>query len=517
MKKHLCFLAALFISLCGLSQSYQHKQKVIASDGQSEDFFGESSDISFDGKYLIVGAMYNDTSTAPNRGAAYIYNYDPALDGWRQQAKLTVANLPRASWFGKSVCIDGTGTYAVAGAYNMKDNNLNAVGAVYVFKRSGNNWIQQAKLMDTASQAGELFGTDVDISYDGKTVVVSAVAKDAGMGRVFIYNRTGTKWNLTNSFAANDGNSFDWFGNAISLSANGKVLAAGAYQKETIGNPPIPTGAVYIFNKGTGNTWTQTAKLYPADALYNMEFGYDVELSDDGKTLIAGLIYGGSDTSFLPGAYVFKNGTAGWAQQAKLIPAGTLRTCEIAMSVAISATGDTVVVGEPSETLNNVHQTGAKGTAFVFTRNGNVWSEKEKIFNPAGENNDNLSECLSITPDGKKIFAGAVQNGLFGFGRPGYLSYFHLDSSASYKNVVANNNFIKVYPNPSSGFIMMTCDKKEIKGSVRIEDRSGNVVLNIKHVQANQPVDISMLKADIYYVRLIDESGKIYSASFIKE
>ena len=59
--------------------------------------------------------------------------------------------------FGSSVAIDGA--YAVAGA----PGDDGAIGAVYVFKRTGATWDQVCKITASAPAAGDSFGWSVSI------------------------------------------------------------------------------------------------------------------------------------------------------------------------------------------------------------------------------------------------------------------------------------------------------------------------------------------------------------------
>jgi hypothetical protein len=67
-------------------------------------------------------------------------------------------------------------------------------------------------------------------------------------------------------------------------------------------------------------------------------------------------------------AYVFRRGPGGWTQEAYLKASDTFSTARFGYSVAIS--GDTIVVGSP------LANTAYGGSAYVFTRVGNQWSQQ---------------------------------------------------------------------------------------------------------------------------------------------
>ena len=78
--------------------------------------------------------------------------------------------------FGVSVAVDG-GTILV-GAYQVETGDLTDVGAAYVFRWDGVQWVEEARLMASDPQAFAYFGHSVALS--GKTALVGAVFADIG-------------------------------------------------------------------------------------------------------------------------------------------------------------------------------------------------------------------------------------------------------------------------------------------------------------------------------------------------
>lgn len=78
-------------------------QKITASDGLADDFFGTSTAI--DGDTIIIGASGDDIVSNSGQGSAYIYV--KTGNTWIQQAKLTANDGAAGDAFGDSVAIDG--------------------------------------------------------------------------------------------------------------------------------------------------------------------------------------------------------------------------------------------------------------------------------------------------------------------------------------------------------------------------------------------------------------------------
>jgi hypothetical protein len=156
-------------------------ETLLASDGASGDFFGQSVDI-YDG-YAIVGASIKDYNDGTNTGGAYIFkkNVD---ESWTEQAIL-ISDDPIDNYqFGASVYIKGN--YAIVG----EPGSTNTGGFMYVFERSGSTWTQIKKFQVTNGQDAN-FGTSVAIS--GDTILSGAPyddVKDVNTGVCYVFSKT---------------------------------------------------------------------------------------------------------------------------------------------------------------------------------------------------------------------------------------------------------------------------------------------------------------------------------------
>ncbi len=104
--------------------------------------------------------------------------------------KITASDGDTLDSFGRSVSISGD--YAVVGALADDDNGTDA-GSVYVFKRSGTSWFQEAKLLASDGVAGDRFGQAVSI-YGDYIVVGAFTDDDSGTdaGSVYLYSGVAT-------------------------------------------------------------------------------------------------------------------------------------------------------------------------------------------------------------------------------------------------------------------------------------------------------------------------------------
>jgi alpha-tubulin suppressor-like RCC1 family protein len=119
---------------------------------------------------------------------------------------------------------------------------------------------------------------------------------------------------------------------------------------------------------------TQQAKITPSDGAANEWFGQTVSI--DGETMVVGAQQD-DDAGHLAGsAYVFTRSGNTWTQQAKLTPSDATGNDRFGWSVSIS--GDTVVIGAVGSGYNTPSGQ-ASGAAYVFVRSGSVWSQQAKL------------------------------------------------------------------------------------------------------------------------------------------
>jgi hypothetical protein len=304
--------------------------KVLAPDGKLQDYFGGS--VALSGNLAVVGA-YGDDDNGTNSGSAYVFE-KTSDNVWIQQAKLLAGDGYAGDDFGYAVAISGN--VIVVGARGDNDKGSSS-GSAYVFANtSGNVWMQQAKLWADDGDTGDYFGNAVSIS--GNVIVVGASNDDNGnwnsySGSAYVFaNVSANVWTQQVKVLASDGEAGDYFGCSVSISGN--VLTIGAYGENDKGSS---AGSVYVFANSSANVWAEQAKLLASDGSANDKFGESVSLS--GNVLVVGAAYDDKSVNILDSgsAYVFAN-TSGnqWIQQAKLLASDELSHDRFGGAVAIS-------------------------------------------------------------------------------------------------------------------------------------------------------------------------------------
>lgn len=197
---------------------------------------------------------------------------------------------------------------------------------------------------------------------------------------------------------ASDAAGGDQFGNSVAISSNGTTAVVGANQEDTGAN--TNNGAVYVYIK-SGSTWTEQAKLLTSDAATDDRLGESIAISADGNTVLVGAWSENTPPNSGNGAaYIFTRSGTTWTQQAKLLAsdAASAEYLGLYQSVSLSADGNTALVAASYK---------VGGAAYVFTRSGSTWTQQQKITASDAASGDRFGYSVSLSSDGNTAIMGA--------------------------------------------------------------------------------------------------------------
>ncbi len=361
--------------------------KITAEDAAAGDVFGHS--VSINGDYAIVGADQNDDG-GDRSGSAYIFVSDG--EEWTQQQKLTADDAAAGDEFGWSVSISGD--YAIVGAYGNDDDG-DSSGSAYIFVRDGDEWTQQQKLTADDAAAMDCFGHSVSIS--GDYAIVGADENDDNgdrSGSAYIFVRDGEEWTQQRKLTADDAAEREMFGYSVSIS--GDYAIVGAYFNDDDGDR---SGSAYIFVRD-GEEWTQQQKLTADDAAAYDWFGVSVSISGD--YAIVGALGNDDDGEMSGSAYIFVRDGEEWTQQQKLTADDAAAGDAFGWSVSINS--DYAIVGAYADDDDG----DASGSAYIFVRDGEEWTQQQKLTANDAAAGDNFGNSVSISGD--YAIVGALEN-----------------------------------------------------------------------------------------------------------
>ncbi|HEV7763589.1 MAG TPA: Ig-like domain repeat protein [Thermoanaerobaculia bacterium] len=394
--------------------SWTQEARLVAMDANANERAGWS--VAMNGDTAVVGAYQKDAAGGILAGGVYVFVRNGT--SWTQQAELQASDGLERDALGYSVAISGD--TVVAGAYLDDTPAGFDAGSAYVFVRNGTTWTQQAKLLASNGAFIGKFGYSVSVS--GDTIVVGAATSvkvvngpDEGSAHVFV--RNGTIWTHQAQLVPPDPAASGMFASSISLSGN--TVVVGAATTHTFAG--TKTGTAHVFVR-TGTSWTQRAQLLSSDAATGDQFGESVSI--DGDTILVGAwgvsTIAGTDAG---SAYVFvRNGTS-WTQQAQLLALDGATNDFFGDSVVVN--GDTVVVGAPYD--NTPGGTDA-GSAYLFIRNGAIWTQQAKLHAADGAAGDKFGNSVALSGD--TVLVGAPYDDTAGGSDAGSAHVFAIGSPA---------------------------------------------------------------------------------------
>lgn len=364
---------------------------------------------------------------------------------------LKASNTGDGDLFGYRIAMSADGRTLAVGAHgessgatridgDQRNNSAYLSGAVYVFVRSGNTWVQQAYVKASNAETEDLFGVSVALSGDGNTLAVGAVGEDSSTrsdprsntaslaGAAYVFTRQAGVWSQQVYLKASNAESSDYFGTSIALSDDGNKLAVGAPGESSNGveaNNDLPSaGAAYLFERNHA-IWHQTAYVKAPVPGQGDQFGRSLSLSADGLTLAVGAQGESSDGDptndniLGSGAvYVFQHTGAGWGLDDFLKASNPGAFDEFGWALALSADGRTLAVGAHFEESGATRINGpladqqdntrpGSGAVYVFSRDGGAWRQQAYVKAGNTDINDEFGFSVALAADGNTLMVGA--------------------------------------------------------------------------------------------------------------
>lgn len=322
---------------------------------------------------------------------------------WTDQHKLTAPTTGTNKelgngMFGAGVALSSNATTALVGA----PSDHAGLGAVWVFIRKGTTWVKQSELTAPTSGAGREignagFGASVALSANGNTALIGGPTDNSNaLGAVWVFVRTGSAWTEQDKLTGPVSGVVGWevggarFGTSVALSANGSTALIGG-PGNVVFSGYKSDGAAWVFVR-TGSTWTAQYRLTAPASGAGAEtagghVGASVALSSNGNTALLGgpvdnpiLSAQGINEGTRGAAWVFTRNGSAWTERDKLAaPTSGARKeiggANLGLSVALSPNGTTALVGGP---VNH----GGIGAVWVFTRTGSTWTDQARLVAP---------------------------------------------------------------------------------------------------------------------------------------
>ncbi len=285
--------------------------------------------------------------------------------------------------------------FLIAGAWGASSQDMPLHGGATIWRWSPGGWQLEGNLVADDRAAGDRFGVSSAVARSmllmtpNSAAVVGAhladVAGQADAGAAYVFRRSAEgSWSQEAKLVPADVQAGAQFGRAVAFDCD--TIAIGAPQRNNF------RGAVYIFQltiDESGSHWVQQAVLTPTDVWAGDQFGSSLALA--AGTLVVGSPGADLGLSLNQGAaYVFERTNGAWAQTAKLLDPDGVQLDEFGRSVAINAAKSTVVVA------NSPSLTTKLGEAHVFVRSEGSWAHDAVLLPESPEPGDQFGSTVAI-------------------------------------------------------------------------------------------------------------------------
>ena len=261
--------------------------------------------------------------------------------------------------------------------------------------------------------AGYTFGWSVNIRGDYAIVgsPKTTINGNTLQGSAYIFFRNNGVWQMQQQIYANDGSAQDHFGYSVSIDSNYAVV--GAYWDCHTNSSGNREGSAYVFTRN-GTVWTQQAKLIASDPSAGDWFGYSVSIYN-GYIAVSAPFKDILTNTDKGAVYIYSIVNGIWTYRTWLTSLVGGNVSFFGYSIQLDGTN--LIAGAPNSDVNgNVNE----GSAFIFSRTGNLWSQVGELYAGSYATTFNMYMGTSVSISGNYAVVGA----------PGYINPSHLPQTA---------------------------------------------------------------------------------------
>jgi hypothetical protein len=453
---------SILITSAGFGQVWVQKGADI--DGPTPyDQSGNSVSMSANGSVIAIGAW----RAGNDLGLVRVYEWNAG--SWVQKGG-DINGTVIDDYMGSSVSISADGNTLIAGASGS--------GYTRVFEWDGLVWVQKGADI-IGEEVDDSFGSETSISDNGNVVAVGAPLNDGtgvDAGHVRVFDWSGGQWVQRGTDIDGDAeqNNCGW---SLSLSANGDVIGIGSHTNDNATG--IEAGHTRVY-QWVSSDWVQMGDNIEGEAPFDHS-GRSVSLNADGSIVAIGADLNDADVGFQPQighVRVYEWTGSIWTQKGGDID-GQSNSEWFGYSVELSDDGNTLVASAPNAL--GIGQSVGTGITRIYQWNGTDWVQKGGDIN-AEAHGDFSGWSVSMSSDGSLVCIGGLGNDGNG-GSSGHTRVFEYTSTVDMLDHSLSNQAI-IWPNPSSGLFKVNGKGRiTIHNSmgqlIMSEEAAGNTAINL--------------------------------------
>ena len=314
------------------------------------DAFGAS--LATAGHRLAVGARGADEEGF-NTGAVHLFHR--TQDGWLEQPRLLSPVAQASSQFGHAIAMNDV--RVVVGSPRWNDANAPDAGRVFVYRWDLGLDVPEVEISLNGVPTAKHFGESISLWND---VLVAGAPATTGGGRVDVFSASTGPWVQMQTMTSPTAADGDAFGAAVACDNTWIV----------IGSPGDDTqaedgGAVFIFQWNIATeSWLLEATIRPDTLSDGAGFGCDVALQGD--DLLVGAYRHDTAGEDAGSVFRYRYMAGNWFVADELVPNPSMPGMEFGTSVAMNE--DWFVIGAPSDGTTNARS----GSVFLIPRSDGV-------------------------------------------------------------------------------------------------------------------------------------------------
>ncbi len=267
------------------------------------------------------------------------------------------------------------------------------------------------KVVASDREQGAWLGENVAIS--GDYAIVGSRWENGYEGAAYIFeNNTDGEFIEMAKISASIPLAGSYFGCSVDIDGNYAVVGANGESYDQAGTNFLnEAGAAYIFHRDAGGNWSQIQKIVASDRSIAGNFGWAISISGD--DILVGATYekkdetGNNPIDDAGAAYIFSKEGDLWVEKQKIVASD--RGADDQFGSQVSINGGKAIVGVPleDEDESGMNTLTKSGSAYTYYRdlNGN-WSQSQKIVAPERFTFTLFGSSVSISGEYLAIGAG---------------------------------------------------------------------------------------------------------------
>jgi|GEM_PF-6707443 len=246
---------------------------LLADDRGDGDLFGEEIEIFQNRIFISADSATQIVGGVEKIKAGAVYVFEKVSDEWVQTTKIVANEINDNDYFGEAIFADSNRLFISKGQFTLNTNDRQ--GSIHVYEYIDQSWVETSSIINDQGVIDHFsfFGEwDIHVSDDTLVAPLIISSTDTSYGTVKIYQLIDNEWQLQQSISSPFPEEVDFFGFSSSIIGNRLLIADHSENGEN--------GAVYLYEKVEG-VWTLQERFSSANDAAFTQYGIDVVLGDD--------------------------------------------------------------------------------------------------------------------------------------------------------------------------------------------------------------------------------------------